>query len=496
MDEKIPTFLAFTGVEDESIAQRFLESTGGDLEYAVQLYMESGQHAQQPTASGISDDAVPRGDSPSDEELAKRLQEEAYGQEQQVREADSNVHRHETLMDSFGGGIGFHGMHSGFASRPSDMFGQRQQGIFNQRFGYHHDQENVDEEEDDDDDEEYHDADVNIIDDSDDEESRPLNRRRRLREVRDEELTSTQRRLAALFRPPFDIITMANLDMAKQQGKQNNKWILINIQDSSEFQSQVMNRDFWSNAQIKQIIKTHFIFLQYQQDSPNGENYINFYHVDSFPHLAILDPLTGERVLKWQDGVVPDIQGWVKEVEEFLDRFSLLPNSKNPLVTHDVKIDPDSLTEEQQVELAMKQSMLESNGHDESNAIVIDESDEEQDEPEIEEEPIEEPSDPFDSIKPVNHSEPDSPPFTRVQIRFSNGKRLIRKLNPQDTILTLFEWLKYILEQQTEEEYGLSSQDKFTLTNTSDKSFKFIECLHKTIEDANLKNASILLDKD
>ncbi|EGW35200.1 uncharacterized protein SPAPADRAFT_58402 [Spathaspora passalidarum NRRL Y-27907] len=491
MDEQIPTFLAVTGVEDEAIAKQFLEATGGDLEYAVQLYMEQGQHNTTATSSN----AIPNETTPgSDEELAKRLQEEAYAQGEQVREADANIHRHETLVDSLGGGF-----HPGMANftRPSDIFGQRQQGIFHQQFNFDNRFEEL--EDDEEEDHDYYDAhddedDIEILDDDSDEEARPVSRRRRLRESRDQELTSTQRRLAALFRPPFDIITVANLDMAKQQGKETSKWILINIQDSSEFQSQVMNRDFWSNEHVKQVVKEFFIFLQYQRDSPNGETYVNFYHADAFPHLAILDPLTGERVYKWQDGEVPKVDEWLSQVDDFLNKFSLLPDSRNPLVTHDVKIDPDSLTEEQQIELAMKQSMLESAGNTENDAIILD-SDEEAFAEAPETPPPATPQDPFEAIQPINHAEPDAQPFTRVQIRFPNGKRLVRKLNPSDTIQSLFEWLKYVLQQQGEE-FGISSEDKFNLSNSSNKSFKFIESLHQTIEEANLKNASILLEKD
>ena len=41
--------------------------------------------------------------------------------------------------------------------------------------------------------------------------------------------------------------------------------------------------------------------------------------------------------------------------------------SKNPLVHHDVKIDPTSLSEEQQIELAMKQSIIDNNVDNNNN---------------------------------------------------------------------------------------------------------------------------------
>ena len=105
---------------------------------------------------------------------------------------------------------------------------------------------------DDNDDIEYHDShDIQVLDSDDDEQGHYngavggiTGRRRQLRQNRHQELSSTQRRLANLFRPPFDIISVLNLDEAKYQGRQLKKWILINIQDSLEFQCQVLNRDF------------------------------------------------------------------------------------------------------------------------------------------------------------------------------------------------------------------------------------------------------------
>ncbi|KAI5958385.1 ubx2 [Candida margitis] len=511
MDDQVPTFLAVTGVEDESVATQFLEVAGGDLELAVTLYMESGQHG------GSSNNQGNRNNRSShdidDEAYAKQLQEQAYGGND-VREADANVHRHETLVDSF---PGFGGGIMSQMPRPPDIFGQRQEGIFHQGFDFNNRNINSynayddDDDDDDDIDEDYTDAQyggntVEILD-SDEEGNEDIEeivrshsgaagRRRRLRQNRDSELTSTQRRLANLFRPPFDIISIMTLDQARAKAKEENKWILINIQDSSEFQSQVFNRDFWSNSRIKQVVKESFIFLQYQCDSFDGESYVNFYHVDGFPHLGILDPLTGERVRKWKDGEVPDVQTWLDEVFDFLDKFSLHPDSNNPLVQHETRIDPESLSEEQQIELAMKQSVLDNgkSGKTYDDAINLD-SDDDEEANTLPPPTAQTEEDVFDSIKPIEHKEPAEQPTTRVQIRFPNGKRLVRKLLLDDTVVVLFQWLKSVL-QQNPEDYGLGPEDRFTLSNSSNKSFKFIENLDETIEEANLKNASILLEKD
>lgn len=474
MDNDIATFLAFTGTEDEATAKRFLDLTGNNVEYAVQLFMESGANGPS-TASG----------NQNDEDIAQRLQQEAYG-EDNVREADTNVHRHETLMDSWTD----LGAMQNPIDRVNDMFGRGRVGIFNQRFD---DEDDID----DDDDADFSDEPqiVELDEDDDDDEvidvdnetSPPRNRRSRMRQNRMNDLTSTQRRLAQLFKPPFDLIERTNLEGAKQKGRQEKKWILINIQDQSEFQCQVLNRDFWSDPEIKRCVKENFVFLQFQHDSVNGESYINFYHPDGFPHISILDPMTGERVHKWTDGAVPNTEEWLADVEIFLGKFSLNPNSNNPHVRHEVKFDPDAMTEEQQIEFAMRQSAVENKGKSAADAITVDEDEQVASPAETQ--------DPFESIAPHRHDEPTSGSITRIQFRFPNGKRLVHKFDfENDTVLTIFQWLKDVLKNLEESIYGIGQSDRFAISSVGKP--KLIESLEETIGNAGLKNASILLEKD
>lgn len=440
MDPSVETFLAVTGTTDEAIAQLYLEMSGGNLDSAVAIFLEN------PPAPSAPDDA----------EVARQLQQEAYSDTANVREADALVHRHDTLVDSFGFGGGMFGGGSGamFGGGARDMFGQGQVGVFNQR---------MDEDEND-----YYQNRFNVL-------LEPLD----LEE--EEPVTSTQQRLAQLFRPPFDLITVALLDEARSMGREDKKWILINIQDPLVFQSQVMNRDFWSNREVKQIVQENFVFLQYQQDLANGESYVNFYNIDEPPHVAILDPWTGERLKSWEDGVVPDIDAWVTDVETFLEGFSLNPESLNPIVTHEPKFDPNSLTEEQQVEYAMKQSMQ---GATKETAIAID------DESGAVEETVEaeEETDPFDAIPAEDHLEPASGP--RIQFRFPNGKRLIHRFNDSDTVTTIFSWLKTVVG----EDVGIGG--RFTITNPTNRGWVFLENLATAVSDAGLNNALVLVENE
>ena len=477
MDSSVATFLAVTGVEDESVARQFLDITNNDLDYAVTLYMESNPPQSADT------------DADTDEQTRRRFLSDG---DNEVRQADAAVHRHETLVDSFGDNF----MSIPNMSRPTDIFGGGRVGIFNQRFDddendfYFNQMEEVGStpEEEEDDEVMELDSDGEVINT---ERRRPSASRRRMhRRNRMDELTSTQRRLASLFRPPFDIMSKINLDIARMEGRSQKKWILINIQDSSEFACQVLNRDFWSNSQVKDKVRENFIFLQYQQDSPNGTNYSSFYSVERFPHIAILDPLTGERVRMWPEGEVPNIDEWTQNIDDFIES-SPLDVSKKSKAQEKEKFNPESLSEEKQLEYAMKQSLSRNEQEEDleskSGRDIPEEEPEEPEEQNV-----------FDGIKVKDHTLPENPQnVTRVQVRFPNGKRIIHKFEAKkDTILSLYEWLKYLLSNSNDGEYGLAHDDKFLLSNAAEKSTKLIEMLHKSIEEANLSSATILIEKD
>lgn len=476
-DDLVSTFLAVAGTDDAAVAKQYLDLTNNDLEYAVTLYMES----HPPSIANATSNQE------SDEQIAQRLQQEAYGTNgDDVREADANVHRHETLVDSFDGFM------PPPMSRPTDIFGSGRIGVFNQRFEDEADEyldrdDAMSEDEDWEDDDDDRIIVVDSDDDDDEQNTRPVSRRRRRRSDRLTELTSTQRRLATLFRPPFDLMSRVDLDSAKKQGRTEKKWILINIQDPAEFTCQVLNRDFWSNQRIKTVVKEHFIFLQYQKDSPNGQNYQSFYTVSELPHISILDPLTGERVRTWPDGQVPKVDDWIDEVDDFLAKFSLDQNSKNPTVQHEVKFDPDALSEEQQIEFALKQSMQENQGSSKDNAIDLDEL-------EQIESVQDSVQDPFLQIQPQDHEEPLEN-FTRIQIRFPNGKRLVHKFGKEELVSTIYLYLKHILQSEGEV-YGLAPGETFRLSNLSNRSKSLIDYADDTVVGAGLLNASILLEKD
>lgn len=135
----------------------------------------------------------------------------------------------------------------------------------------------------------------------------------------------------------------------------------------------------------------------------------------------------------------------------------------------------------------MRQSAVENKGKSAADAITVDEDEQVASPAETQ--------DPFESIAPHRHDEPTSGSITRIQFRFPNGKRLVHKFDfENDTVLTIFQWLKDVLKNLEESIYGIGQSDRFTISSVGKP--KLIESLEETIGNAGLKNASILLEKD
>lgn len=103
-------------------------------------------------------------------------------------------------------------------------------------------------------------------------------------------------RLEALFMPPFEILFSGSFDMAQRHGKAVDKWILVNLQDDLNFNCQTLNRDLWSDAQLKKFLSNHLIFWQTSNKTTDGAKFKTFYKVHSEPYIGMIDPRTGEEV--------------------------------------------------------------------------------------------------------------------------------------------------------------------------------------------------------
>ncbi|KAK0118888.1 hypothetical protein ONS96_011966 [Cadophora gregata f. sp. sojae] len=536
MEESIDYFVAFTGASTE-VARRYLGLTENNTEQAIQLFFDSPdlasgadqipQDAAPPVPMSTrpqtsaqrsappesdeedlmdmdyndgSDDEASRAaaigravEIEDDEAMARRMQEEMYagGDASGGFDADGVRapigRRTETLVGGPDAEWAPDDMHAAVLqqmrarqSRPSRL------GVFNQAPVSSIWEENAD----------------------------PAARREGLARATGgaSESSSKNARLAELFRPPFELMLQVPWDTARDKAKEDGKWILVNVQDPSFFDCQQLNRDIWKHEGIKELVKENFIFIQYLKDDPRGAQYVQYYFPlkdsdSAYPHIAIVDPRTGEQVKVWSGPPVPPAGDFLMQLVEFLDRYSLDVTKKNPVAKRKPEksksIDVDRLTEEEMLDLALKNSLA-SNGspgpkQDDPDDLTKSFGDVKGKGKEIAEADLAEQEtnvgssqpqadSPFSRISSTSpHVEPATGP--RIQFRHPNG-RVVRRFSQDDTVRTIYEWLK---AEPLEGKEGVPFELKEG-GGMGKEMRDLIEHLDVTIKDAGLGGGTVMVE--
>lgn len=68
-------------------------------------------------------------------------------------------------------------------------------------------------------------------------------------------------RLEDLFRPPTDIAFAGTMQVARNRAEALKQWLLVNVQ-SDNFDSQLLNRDVWSDKALRKLMKRQFLLWQ------------------------------------------------------------------------------------------------------------------------------------------------------------------------------------------------------------------------------------------
>jgi UBX domain-containing protein 7 len=307
-----------------------------------------------------------------------------------------------------------------------------------------------------------------------------------------------------MYRPPFEIISRISFDEARDEGKEKLKWLLVNVQDPSIFDCQVLNRDLWKNKDVAAAVKEHFIFLQYAREDPRGANYINYYFQNAqhdsnaYPHIGIVDPRTGEQVKVWSGPPAPDPQEFLAQLYDFLDRYSLDPDGKNPVAKRKPErkkeLDIERMTEEQMLEMALQNSLAENSSgaqpaHEDpdelTKSITLDKGKGKAKEDDPSNGAPESGSAWQRIASDRSHTEPPNDPAstTRIQFRYSGGRK-VRRFNLNDPIIRIYEWLKAEpLDEKSGKEFELIFMGR-----------NLIDSLDQSIAEAGLKNGSIMVE--
>ncbi|EMR10942.1 hypothetical protein PNEG_01087 [Pneumocystis murina B123] len=295
---------------------------------------------------------------------------------------------------------------------------------------------------------------------------------------------SKKSRPVYLFTPPFDIIKNIDFETAKEQAKNKMLWVMVNLQDNTDFLCQKLNRDLWKDQRVKDAILKNFIFLQYISTSSDGILYQQFYPIKEYPHISIIDPRTGERVKVWDSSVIePD--SFLMELHDFLEQYSLNPSFKNPITRKLSTKKVEDMSESEQINAALIASLNEKNKisnykrvSSKDEVIVI------SDDSNINHNDTQNSLSLFEKIPAVTPPEPNamSTDITNIQFRFSDGSKKVRLFNLSDKVSRLFEYIKSELSANSKE---------FELVFNR---IKLINELDQTLEALKLKNVSITVE--
>ncbi|CAN6326467.1 unnamed protein product [Urochloa humidicola] len=117
--------------------------------------------------------------------------------------------------------------------------------------------------------------------------------------------------LADMYKLPVDLMCGEPFHYAKVRAAKEDRFLLVNLQ-APDFQSELYNRDLWSDEQVRAVVKESFVLLLAHKEStypPDECSMVcTFYRLenDQLPALLVLDPVTGMLLKKWSGLMTPD----------------------------------------------------------------------------------------------------------------------------------------------------------------------------------------------
>ncbi|KAJ2862329.1 UBX domain protein Ubx2 [Coemansia aciculifera] len=345
--------------------------------------------------------------------------------------------------------------------------------------------------------------------------------------------SSRRNRLAELFKPPFDIMHSGDIDSARHEAMEDGKWVMINLQEVSDFKCQALNRDIWRQKVIKDIVRQDFVFFQVSIETAEGVKLATMYNAAEFPFVAVIHPKTGE--LRRLFARIDNVSDMVEDIANFLldhpkpkkSSGGSAPRSETSSHARTSTSNRRGMTEEEELAAAIAASELESRGarsrgsgttanpiplgsdsemdsdyenSDSYSEILSISSDDEADDDYGDEDEMEvddalpavqelapEPEGPDAWYKLLPATEPTEPALgptvTRIQFRFPNGQRVVRRFEKSAKVVAIFQYLKATLPEAANDAPEAQFMGK-----------RLADSVEQTIDEAKLANASITID--
>lgn len=113
-----------------------------------------------------------------------------------------------------------------------------------------------------------------------------------------------------------------------QKGKEEGKYVLVNIQKKEEFLSHILNRDVWRDDFVDSLVRASFIFWQKDDKSAQGEQFLGYYKdFTPLPHIGVIDPRTNRAMKRWPGEKFKNPMHAAEHLTNFVDRFQFVGSS-------------------------------------------------------------------------------------------------------------------------------------------------------------------------
>ena len=187
--------------------------------------------------------------------------------------------------------------------------------------------------------------------------------------------------------------------------------------------------------------------------SIEGRQYVQRYHVYEFPHIAIIDPRTGRLLWKkegWTQENPVTAETFAETAMDFCSRnsFDRPPQAPRPPgAKESPKQRPlHELSEDEQLQAAMRASMEEiapaeskDRGEDDDDEVECLGTKDEMMKEQEDAKPAAKPSIIDELLNVTVGDEPTKGP--RMQFRMPDGKRVVRRFNPSDSVKIIYAFL-------------------------------------------------------
>mmetsp|Transcript_54369 Transcript_54369/g.65439 ORF Transcript_54369/g.65439 Transcript_54369/m.65439 type:complete len:627 (+) Transcript_54369:36-1916(+) len=554
-DALISEFLSFTGSEDVARAASYLEMSGGNIETAVSLFMEHSQQGGDSGAGGgVGADGMGAGGANGiggvrapDETRTERLLGGGGGRGGGINHGlmlpgilglNEDMMMHSLLsgagttaaaaaaagetatggeVNAFGAAASLNpffdarAMSSEAAAAKMEMEEKRKKKKIKKKKQRSQkpgkidvkdtikaaDLDSVDDDSDDDD---YDYEAIDVDSDEDDDENRANGSSHSSAKVESASSAALPQTLAGMFSPPSYVHRAGGFQGARAVARDARRWLLVNLQSDAEFACHALNRDVWNDELVTNLIQEGFIFWQSHDANADGRQYVDRYHVHSFPHVAILDPRTGRSMWKkegWTQVNPLTPSGFAEIAADFCSRHSfdkapMAPHHKKasssvasnndsnnvsttttsgvPGVTRSTKRPIHELSEEQQLQEAIRASMMGADNND-NDANAMDEDEDEyvmedddddhadstrkDDNNDTKKESVQLPAqllprkktmaDEFANVQ-VGDEPPAGKDVTRIQIRLPDGSKIVRRFCKTDPLEVVYAFCVQTIE--------------------------------------------------